>query len=186
MTERLSKRDRTLLAVGLLTLAGAGSIRGSIWLGDAVRERTETFAHEYALLTQEQALVSDAAAIAKAERIAKAKRAATESTRFRAEDALSAQHAAGSYIGQVAAASAVNLQEAPEVSTGDGTEGTLRAHAAFTSDFRGLLTFLHRLERGPLTFTIDDLVITQEPPAEHSREELHVRMTLTAFWLPAR
>ena len=186
MLKRLRNRDRTMLAVGLIALAGAGSLRGSMWLGDAVLARTETFAHQYALLTQEQALVSDAAAITRAQRVAEANREAAESTRFRAEDALGAQLGAASYIGQVAAASAVNVQEEPEVNAVEGDDGRLRARATVTSDFRGLLTFLHRLERGPLTFTIDDLVITQEPPVEHLPEELHVRLTLTAYWLPAR
>jgi hypothetical protein len=186
MLSRLSQRDRGLLLVGFAALATAGAVRATHRVNAAVHIRAEAFAHQHALLIRDRARVADYDVIVAAAARAKAVRTAAEASRVRATDATGARESAASYVAQVATASAVLLDHPPEVYVSPDTAAhILNVRAAGTMTFRGLIMFLHRLEQGPLAFTINELTVTQPVPDEHSQEELHVSLSATTYWLPA-
>jgi hypothetical protein len=185
-TSSLSPRDRRAIAVGgaillpaLLYIWAVRPYRAAL---DDARER---LASERAALARERAAVLAAHRNPQLQRVADSAMAVATPRLFTGRDDVMASAELTTYLGDVASASHVWLQDAatrPAVTSAGGVR-TLHVEMRGESDLQGILTFLEAIEDGTKLVRVDRLDIARVPRVsdDDNLETLSVSATIAGF-----
>lgn len=186
----MSPRDRRALLLGAGVLApalfyiwGVKPYRASL---DDTRQR---LAVERDVLTHERAAVAAARKNPQLQHVADSAMRATAPRLFAGRDDVMASAELASYLGDVARANHVWLQDAatrPAALSPSGVR-TLKVEIRAESDLQGILNFLQALETGAKLVRVERLDVSRQPNRadEASAETLALSATISGFAIPA-
>ncbi|HEX2165910.1 MAG TPA: type II secretion system protein GspM [Longimicrobiales bacterium] len=188
----LAPRDRRAVLIGLAVLAPA-----LLWIGvvrpyrEALSDLDARVASERALLEREEALLAAAPELPSRATAARERAAGATQRLVSAANVPLAEAEVTAFLQDVALLSRVLLQEVSSVEAPRGDEEhelgsirPLRLALRGESDLEGVLTFLHRLETGPLLLRIAELSIEPTPQRDDNARmdgAVQVNLVLHAF-----
>jgi hypothetical protein len=185
----MSPRDRRALMLGAAIL---GPALFYIWgvkpYVAALADSRERLAVERETLARERAAVSMARRNPELQHVADSAMRVTTPRLFAGRDDVMASAELASYLGDVARAHHVWLQDASTrpAATADGGVRTLHVEIRAESDLRGILEFLQALEGGGKLVRVDRLDISRQPSRsdENGAETLALSATVAGFAIP--
>jgi hypothetical protein len=185
----MNARDRRALFLGLVVLApalfyiwGVKPYRAAL---DDVHQQLDT---ERDALARERAAIAAARKNPQLQHLADSAMRATTPRLFEGRDDVMASAELASYLGDVARARHVWLQDAstrPATLAPSGVR-TLKVEIRAESDLQGILTFLQALETGGKLVRVERLDLSRQPNRsdEGGAETLALAATITGFAIP--
>jgi hypothetical protein len=181
----MSARDRRAIVLGVIVLLpGFLFVWGVRPYRAALSDARDQLASERETLARERAAVATAQRNPQLQHVADSAMRTMTPRLFEGTDDVMASSELAAYVGDVARASRVWLQDAgtrPATPAGSGVR-TLRVEIRAESDLRGTLTFLRSLESGAKLVRIDRLDISRMPRTNDSDDEtLSIAATISGF-----
>jgi hypothetical protein len=188
MKKSFSGRDRRAVLLGTILLLPPALYRFAVRpYMDALAETRDRTVSERSALARERALLALAPRRDTIQHALDSVVTASEARLFNAPDAGIATAELGAYLSQLARQHNVWLRAADPRDSKVSPQGvrTLPIDIRAESDFEGLRSFLHAMERGDKLVRVDQLIIAPGTDTSSARPVLELRATITGYALGA-